>query len=120
MKSLNRLFIFSALLVSAVSSAQAVETNQVIMKSLSYVPKQIKIVQGQSVTWKNTSYTEHSATSEGNPSAFDTGMIASGKESKPVRFEKVGEYAYHCSMHGKTMSGVVIVTASPAVKAKQE
>jgi plastocyanin len=31
------------------------------------------------------------------------------ESSKPVKFEKEGEFKYHCKIHGKSMSGTVIV-----------
>ena len=85
----------------------------VTMKSLTFDPKRVEIAQGQSVVWTNAAHTEHSASSEGAPSVFDTGMIAPGMTSSPVAFTKAGEYRYHCAMHGKTMSGVVVVKAAP-------
>jgi plastocyanin len=82
---------------------------EVKMKSLGYDPKQVEIKVGESVVWKNTAYTEHSATSGATPAVFDTGMISPGKESKPIKFKKIGQYQYHCSLHGMTMSGIVVV-----------
>ena len=82
---------------------------EIKMKSLTYDPPQLEIKQGESVTWKNTAYTEHSATSENTPAVFDTGMIQPGKESKPVRFDKPGVYKFHCALHGSTMTGTITV-----------
>jgi plastocyanin len=82
---------------------------EVKMKSLSYDPKQIEIQRGETVVWKNTAHTDHSATSDDKPAVFDTGMVAPTKESKPVRFDKAGVFKYHCSMHGTSMSGTVVV-----------
>ena len=81
---------------------------QIKMKSLGYDPKHLEISTGESVTWKNTALTDHSVVSEGSP-AFETGIVAPGKESKPVTFDKEGEYHYHCGIHGKTMNGTITV-----------
>ena len=83
---------------------------EVKIKSLSYDPKVIEITQGDSITWKNTAYTEHSATSD-DLKAFDTGLIVPGKESS-ITFKNAGEFKYHCAVHGKTMSGTVMVKAA--------
>jgi len=100
-------FILHSFLCSMVLGT-FVQAAEVKMKSLSYDPKTIEINQGESVTWKNTAYTDHSATSnEANP-LFDTGLIAPGKE-RSVTFKTSGEFSYHCSIHGKTMGGLVIV-----------
>ena len=52
-----------------------------------------------------------SATSDDDGKTFDTGDIEPGKSSKAVKFEKPGEFKYHCKVHGKTMSGTVVVKA---------
>ena len=85
---------------------------EVAMKSLGYEPKQIEVVAGQAVVWKNTALTEHAAKSDDETPGFDTGRIAPGTTSKPVLFAKAGTYKYHCSLHGKTMAGSVLVKAA--------
>ena len=55
--------------------------------------------------------TKHSATSDDDGKTFDTGDIEPGKSSKAVEFEKPGEFKYHCKVHGKTMSGTIVVKA---------
>jgi plastocyanin len=82
------------------------------MKSISYDPKQIEVTAGQKVTWENTAYTDHSATSNDNGKTFDTGMIAPHQSSKEIRFDRPGTFPYHCQVHGMTMSGVVVVKAA--------
>ncbi len=94
-------------LLSANPSPPAAAT--INIKSLSYDPKQVDVVVGQSVVWKNTARTEHSATSDDTPALFDTGMISPGQESKPVVFDKAGTFKFHCALHGKTMYGTIVV-----------
>jgi plastocyanin len=91
--------------VSFLAHAQKHASTTIVMKSISYAPKVATIKAGDSVVWKNESYTDHSATG----SSFDTGMIAPNKSSKPVDFSKPGTYDYHCSMHGTSMSGQIVV-----------
>jgi plastocyanin len=83
----------------------------VTMKSLSYDPKKLEVHVGDSVVWTNESRTKHTATSDDDGKTFDTGEIEPGKSSKPVKFEKEGEFKYHCKVHGKTMSGTIAVKA---------
>jgi plastocyanin len=80
---------------------------EVKMKSLSFDPKSVTISVGDSVKWENTAYTDHSASGEG----FDTGLVPPKGESKPIVFSKAGTYPYNCKIHGKTMSGTVVVGA---------
>lgn len=95
----------------------AAENHQVVMKSISYDPKMIHIKPGDSVEWVNKSYTDHSATAN-DGKAFDTGYISPQKNSKRISFPSPGTYAYHCSMHGISMSGQIVVDNTTAPPAK--
>jgi plastocyanin len=81
------------------------------VKSLSFSPKKVEVQVGESVVWTSEARTKHSATSDDDGKTFDTGNIEPGKSSKAVKFEKPGEFKYHCKVHGKTMSGTVVVKA---------
>jgi plastocyanin len=83
----------------------------VMVKSLSFSPKKVEVEVGHSVVWTSEARTKHSATSDDDGKTFDTGDIEPGKSSKAVKFEKPGEFKYHCKVHGKTMSGTVVVKA---------
>lgn len=84
----------------------------VTIKSLMFDPKTLEIRAGDSVVWTNDSRTTHAATSDDDGKTFDTNDIEPGKSSKAVKFEKEGEFKYHCKVHGKTMSGTVVVKAA--------
>ena len=96
--------------VSKSSDPKAKEIT-VTMKSLSFSPRSIEVHVGDSVVWKSDARTKHTATSDDDGKTFDTGDIEPGKSSKAVKFEKPGEFKYHCKVHGKTMSGTVVVKA---------
>jgi plastocyanin len=83
----------------------------VTMKSLSFSPKTLEIEAGDSVVWSSEARTKHTAISDDDGKTFDTGEIEPGKSSKPVKFETEGEFKYHCKVHGKSMSGTVVVKA---------
>ena len=83
------------------------------MKSISYDPKSVEVPVGGSIVWTNKAFTNHTATSE-DGKTFDTGEIKPSETSSPVKFDKEGEFKYHCKIHGKTMSGTVVVKASAA------
>ena len=82
------------------------------MKSLSYDPKKLEIRVGDSVVWKNKAFAAHTATSDDDGKTFDTGNVEPDESSKAVKFEKEGEFKYHCRVHGKSMSGTIIVKAA--------
>jgi len=107
-------FIFA---VSVASSAQEndgtkqsdAKPTSVEMKSISYDPKSVEVPVGGSIVWTNKAFTNHTATSGDDGKTFDTGEIKPNENSSPVKFDKEGEFQYHCKIHGKTMSGTVVV-----------
>ncbi len=104
--------LLAVMTLALATSAIADPAVTIKMKSISYDPKQIEVTAGQKVIWENVAYTDHSATSNDDGKAFDTGMIAPHKSSKEVRFDHPGTFPYHCKMHGMTMSGVIVVKAA--------
>ena len=88
------------------------KTVTVTMKSLSYDPKKLEVRVGDSVVWNNKAFAAHTATSDDDGKTFDTRNVEPGESSKPVKFEKAGEFKYHCAVHGKTMSGAIVVKAA--------
>ncbi len=61
----------------------------------SYAPNPGAVKAGQSVSWHNTDAIAHTATGTG----FDTGAIAAGATSAPIKFSTAGNISYHCSFH---------------------
>jgi plastocyanin len=104
--------IFLAGLFPLIMSSAYAGPSIVLMKSISFEPKTIEIQAGDSLVWENRSYTDHSATSDSKDFVFDTDMVSPGTLSKPLIFSKAGTYMYHCKMHGRTMSGRVVVKAA--------
>jgi plastocyanin len=77
-----------------------------------YVPPEITISAGTTVTWTNDDSTIHTVT-EGTPGgagatpAFDSSIIAPGATWENT-FDTAGEFDYYCSLH-PFMTGKVIV-----------
>jgi plastocyanin len=81
-------------------AAQAVESGKVTIKMLDfeYDKPDITVKVGTEVTFIGAgSGPDHSATADDN--SFDTGLLGVG-ESKTVRFDKPGKFAYYCALHG--------------------
>jgi plastocyanin len=73
-----------------------------------FSPSQITVTAGSNVTFNNTSGTTHNVTfanTAGAPANVDD--FASG--TKVVAFPTAGTFDYHCTIHGLSMSGVVVV-----------
>ena len=61
-----------------------------------YVPKEITIKSGGTVTWENNDKAAHTAT--GNNDQFDSGII-SPSQSFSTTLSSSGTVNYHCSIH---------------------
>ena len=95
-------------------------TNEVLMQNIAFVPKEITIRAGETVTWRNTDLVPHTATS-GNPgepdigSVFrvpDEGLLGPGGTGT-VTFSEPGEFIYFCEVHpGMMRDAKVIVLAA--------
>ncbi len=78
-----------------------------------FVPKDITVKSGTSVTWTNKDTTIHTVV-EGTPGgagatpAFDSSIIAPNATWENT-FDKAGEFNYYCSLH-PFMTGKVTVT----------
>ena len=99
--------------LACLTGASVVEAKSitVTMKSLSYDPKSLEVDIGDTVVWTNSSLTKHTATSDDDGKTFNTGEVKPDDKSSPVKFDKVGEFKYHCKIHGRSMSGAIVVKA---------
>lgn len=79
-----------------------------------FVPAELAVDPGDTVTFVNEHSDEHTATGSG----FDTGIIPSGGMAT-VRLEAAGRFAYACQIHPE-MTGVIIVGEGVASEAAQQ
>lgn len=79
------------------------DENTVIIEGYEYLPAEITIQAGETITWINKDSVKHNATDD----TFNTGLLAK-EESAQVTFEDAGTHNYHCTPH-PYMKGTVIV-----------
>lgn len=72
---------------------------------LSFSPNPVQISQGETVVWRNADEAGHRIVM--NDGSFDSGMIAPGASSPPMRLGASGG-AYHCTVHPAMMFGSII------------
>ena len=72
-----------------------------------FSPGQITVAPGSSVNFTNVSGTTHNVTFTTAGAPSNVPDFSSG--TKTVAFPTAGSYAYHCTIHGLSMSGVVQV-----------
>jgi nitrite reductase (NO-forming) len=78
-----------------------------------FVPPQISLSSGSTISWTNDDSITHSVTLEGNPAivngeaSFDSGPISPGYTWDNT-FDSPGQFDYHCLIH-PFMTGKVII-----------
>ncbi len=81
------------------------------MLDFQFDPPAVTVKAGTEITWTNLGAgPRHSATADDK--SFDTGLFGP-KQSKTIKFDKPGTYAYYCTLHGGPggdgMSGTITV-----------
>jgi plastocyanin len=93
------------------SHDETVNATTITMKDFEFDPKTVTITVGSSVIFSNQGAKKHTATADDN--AFDTGVIAPGSSSQPIKFDKPGTFLYYCQFHGgpgeTAMAGTIVV-----------
>lgn len=74
---------------------------------MSYSPSSLTVKVGTVVKWTNTDATPHTVTSD-NGTTFSSPTISAGGTYQYTTVT-TGTFPYHCTIHGITMSGTLIV-----------
>lgn len=73
-----------------------------------FIPQELVVEEGTTVTWTNYDQTPHTTTSDNTSSdSWDSGRL-NRWQSFSVTFNKTGTYHYHCSIHPH-MHGIIKV-----------
>lgn len=83
------------------------------MSQIKFVPQNIKISKGTTVTWINDDKVEHYVNTDSHPAHTyyleQNSKALKNGESYSLTFNKPGIYPYHCSAHADSMTGAIIV-----------
>jgi plastocyanin len=79
----------------------------VTIENFAFIPKEVDITAGTTVTWQNADDVPHTATSKGDVQVFDSGPLDTDDKFS-FTFNQPGTYAYYCKVHPH-MTGVVVV-----------
>ena len=83
-------------------------TEKVDMKDIQFVPKDVTVKAGTTITWTNSDQVPHTVTKEGGPGAdFDSGNVDPGGTFEQT-FDEAGKVDYVCTIH-PGQSGTVTV-----------
>ena len=80
---------------------------RVKIENFAFIPKELNVPVGTTVTWQNADDVPHTATSKDDPQVFDSGPLDTDDKFS-FTFTKPGTYAYYCKVHPH-MTGVVTV-----------
>jgi len=111
--------IAAALLVSAVTGLARLAapvrgaTHQVSIENFAFMPANLTVAVGDTVTWTNNDDAPHTATASNG--AFDSGTLDNGGTFS-FTFTTAGTYAYICEIHPQ-MTGTITVQAPAATAA---
>ena len=87
------------------SSSVTIPVGAESLGNRAYVPGELDIAVGTTVTWMNTDSTSHTSTS--NAAGWDSGIVAPGGQFS-FAFQNAGTFPYHCAIH-PGMVGTVVV-----------
>ena len=86
-------------------SAVAIPANASTLGNRAFVPAELNVAPGTSVTWTNTDAVAHTSTSDA--AGWNSGAIAPGGRFS-FTFQTAGTFPYHCAIH-PGMVGTVVV-----------
>lgn len=78
-----------------------------LTKSNTFDPASMTVAVGSTVTWMNTTGVTHNVTFDTQGSPSNIPSFASGAQT--ATFPTKGTFAYHCTIHGASMSGTITV-----------
>jgi plastocyanin len=94
--------------VSAPATQPASQSAVIVkIENFAFLPKELDVAVGATVTWQNADDVPHTATSKDDPQVFDSGPLDTDDKFS-FTFSKPGKFAYYCKVHPH-MQGVVIV-----------
>jgi plastocyanin len=82
--------------------------NNISVNNMSYSPSSKTVAKGTMVKWTNNDAYPHTVTSD-DGTTFDSGNLNAGN-SYSYTANTAGTFKYHCTIHGITMAGTLVVT----------
>ena len=89
----------------AATAAVAIPLKASVLGNRAFVPDELDVAAGTTVTWTNTDVEAHTSTSDA--SGWNSGVIAPGRDFS-FAFSTAGTFTYHCAIH-PGMIGTVVV-----------
>jgi plastocyanin len=90
---------------SGPSSSVTIPVGAEALGNRAYVPSELDVTVGTTVTWRNTDSVSHTSTSDGT--GWNSGIVAPGGRFSFV-FQAAGAFPYHCAIHPGMVGRVVV------------
>ena len=87
------------------SSSVTIPVGAQSLGNRAYMPSEVDVAVGATVTWMNTDSVAHTSTSDAP--GWDSGIVAPNRQFS-VAFQNAGTFSYHCAIH-PGMVGTVVV-----------
>jgi len=88
------------------SGSQQPSSQAIAISNFSFVPNQITIAKGTTVTWTNNDSAQHQIAADDG--SFNSAALSQGQSFQQT-FSQEGAYSYHCAIH-PSMKGTITVT----------
>jgi amicyanin len=89
--------------------AGVVKTETVNIQDSAYIPANIQVKKGTTVTWTNQDSIQHDIVPDEQSDNFQASELLSQGESYSFTFNEVGTYNYHCTPHPFMKGSVEVV-----------
>ena len=86
-------------------AAVSIPTNAATLGNRAFVPAELNVTPGTTVTWTNTDTVTHTSSSDAQ--GWDSGAIAPNGQFS-FAFPAAGTFSYHCAIHPGMVGRVVV------------
>ena len=87
------------------SSSVLIPVSAESLGNRAFMPDELDIAPGSTVTWMNTDAVSHTSTSDG--ASWTSGTLAPGRQFS-FTFQAAGTFPYHCSIHPGMVGRIVV------------
>lgn len=95
----------AALLACSKDDEPMVENKTADIINFSFMPPEITVERGATVTWTNMDNATHTVTA--NDNSFNSGSLTNGN-TYARRFDQAGTFTYRCTVHPRMMGTVIV------------
>lgn len=81
------------------TDSQTVSDNRIEIKNYKFIPENIKIKKGTTITWKNADVVRHDVQMDDDSKEGPRSELLKKDEEYSYTFNEIGVFSYHCTPH---------------------